>query len=304
MTKEHLGITVALKIPFFIVVTKQDICPPNIFKETMDELKKTLKIQFVQRIPIDIVDNHSDSELKIYSDQMVANRICPIFNVSSVTGKGIPELLRFLFLLKNRDENNCMLKSPHDLLEFAINEHFMVHGKGIVVSGIVRAGVARLNQTVVMGPDKNQQFQSIVIKSIHVNRISVDEAHIGEFACLLIKPQKASDKLNRDEFRKGMVILDPQAKHDTYQEFEADVVILHHASTIQPNYQSVMHCGVIRQAAQVKYIYNKQEIKTGEKGLLRLRFQYTPEYIQIGLPVLFREGRTKILGLITKVFSQ
>lgn len=44
MTKEHLGITVALKIPFFIVITKSDICPPNIFKETAEELKKTLKI--------------------------------------------------------------------------------------------------------------------------------------------------------------------------------------------------------------------------------------------------------------------
>jgi len=35
MTKEHLGITVALKIPFFIIVTKVDICPENIFTETM-----------------------------------------------------------------------------------------------------------------------------------------------------------------------------------------------------------------------------------------------------------------------------
>jgi GTPase len=27
MTKEHLGITLALKIPFFIVLTKIDMCP-------------------------------------------------------------------------------------------------------------------------------------------------------------------------------------------------------------------------------------------------------------------------------------
>jgi len=36
MTKEHLGITLALKIPFFIIITKIDICPPNILKETTD----------------------------------------------------------------------------------------------------------------------------------------------------------------------------------------------------------------------------------------------------------------------------
>jgi len=35
MTKEHLGITLALKMPFFIVLTKIDICPENIYKENM-----------------------------------------------------------------------------------------------------------------------------------------------------------------------------------------------------------------------------------------------------------------------------
>lgn len=43
MTKEHLGITLALKIPFFIIITKVDICPPNIMKETADQLNKILK---------------------------------------------------------------------------------------------------------------------------------------------------------------------------------------------------------------------------------------------------------------------
>lgn len=34
-----------------------------------------------------------------------------------------------------------------------------------------------------------------------------------------------------------------------------------------------------------------------------MRFKYTPEIIREGLSVLFREGRTKILGTITKVFK-
>ena len=42
MTKEHLGITLALKIPFFIVVTKIDLCPENVYKDTMDTLFKIL----------------------------------------------------------------------------------------------------------------------------------------------------------------------------------------------------------------------------------------------------------------------
>lgn len=38
MTREHLGISLALGIPIFIVVTKIDIAPPNIYKETMQTL--------------------------------------------------------------------------------------------------------------------------------------------------------------------------------------------------------------------------------------------------------------------------
>lgn len=38
MTKEHLGITLALKIPFFIVLTKVDLCPDNIMKSNLELL--------------------------------------------------------------------------------------------------------------------------------------------------------------------------------------------------------------------------------------------------------------------------
>jgi GTPase len=52
MTKEHLGITLALKMPFFIVLTKIDLCPENIFKENIDNLFKILKSTHVNRMPI------------------------------------------------------------------------------------------------------------------------------------------------------------------------------------------------------------------------------------------------------------
>lgn len=39
MTREHLGLVYYLKIPFFVVLTKIDLCPENIYKETMTDLK-------------------------------------------------------------------------------------------------------------------------------------------------------------------------------------------------------------------------------------------------------------------------
>ena len=47
MTKEHLGISLALEIPFFIVITKIDMIEPEVLKNTITEIKKLLKANFV-----------------------------------------------------------------------------------------------------------------------------------------------------------------------------------------------------------------------------------------------------------------
>ena len=39
MTREQLGIVFYLKIPFFVVLTKIDLCPDNIYKQTINDLK-------------------------------------------------------------------------------------------------------------------------------------------------------------------------------------------------------------------------------------------------------------------------
>lgn len=43
MTKEHIGIAVALGLPLFIVVTKIDLAPPDVAKHTLETINKVLK---------------------------------------------------------------------------------------------------------------------------------------------------------------------------------------------------------------------------------------------------------------------
>ena len=43
MTREHLGISLALGVPLFVVVTKIDIAPKNVYEETMATLQKILQ---------------------------------------------------------------------------------------------------------------------------------------------------------------------------------------------------------------------------------------------------------------------
>ena len=52
MTKEHLGLALALGVPVFVVVTKIDMCPPNILQETLQMLHKILKSPGCRKMPV------------------------------------------------------------------------------------------------------------------------------------------------------------------------------------------------------------------------------------------------------------
>jgi GTPase len=90
------------------------------------------------------------------------------------------------------------------------------------------------------------------------------------------------------------------------REFDAEVKILHHATTIQPNYQAVLHCGAIRQTVRAINIVTGEEdknfLRTNETGLIKFKFMYYPEMIKVGQVIVFREGRTKGQGYITHIY--
>ena len=49
---------------------------------------------------------------------------------------------------------------------------------------------------------------------------------------------------------------------------------------------------------------NKDLLRTGDKGHIKFRFMYRPEYLKPGTTILFREGRTKGLGRKSGICSQ
>jgi GTPase len=51
MCKEHLGVALALKVPVFFVVTKVDICPEHILKQSLQQLAAVLKRPGVKKRP-------------------------------------------------------------------------------------------------------------------------------------------------------------------------------------------------------------------------------------------------------------
>lgn len=84
MTKEHLGITLALKIPIFIVITKIDIAPKPVYEETLKTLKKILNGQYANKRAMVMKDKEDTS----ICAKGISAGLCPIFSISNVTGEG------------------------------------------------------------------------------------------------------------------------------------------------------------------------------------------------------------------------
>jgi GTPase len=100
MTKEHLGLALALQVPVFIVITKIDMCPANVLETTIASLVKILKSTGCRKIPLFI---KSSGDVLMSATNFVSERICPVFQVSNVSGVGLDLLKTFLNLL----HGNC-----------------------------------------------------------------------------------------------------------------------------------------------------------------------------------------------------
>jgi len=284
MGKEHLAIASILKFPIIIVITKIDKYPPERINEIIESIRNVLRIPGINRIPM-IVNSEED----ISTAAMILNtkRVVPIFKVSNTTGEGLNLLISFLNLLKPKKRK----EKRNDTLVY-IDEIYNVQGVGTVVLGIVVRGSISVNDNVLIGPTKTGEFIDAKVKSIQVNRVFVERIEKGTIATFAIQG------LQREYVRKGMVIL--KGKPASVSRFKAKVLVLHHPTTIREGYVATLHLYTIRQAARFERI-SKGILRTGDSSEVELRFLYRPEYIEVGQVFLFREGRTRGIGVITEI---
>lgn len=287
MTKEHLGLALALGVPVLVVVTKIDMCPANILQETLQMIHKVLKSPGCRKIPV-LVQNHDD--VVVSATNFTSERMCPIFQVSNVTGENLHLLKSFLNLLTTRMPTH--LSEP---AEFQIDETFAVPGVGTVASGTTLRGQIKLGETLLLGPDAIGNFNPIVVKSIHRKRMAVNEVKGGQTASFSLK------KYKRSQIRKGMVLVSPSVNPQACWEFDGEILVLHHPTTISVKYQAMVHVGSVRQTATILTM-SSEHLRTGDKAQVKFRFIKNPEYIRINAKLVFREGRTKAVGTVTKLY--
>jgi GTPase len=355
MSKEHMGIALALKLPIFAVINKIDMAPPNVFEESMRQVKKMLKAPGSRKLPV-VIRSEEDVLVAIRNFGDGANNVAPIFTVSCVTGASLDLLRMFLNLLPVRrrafpgasggSAGAAGGSSATGRPMFQIDDSFTT-AVGTVVSGTCRSGRFAVGHApLVIGPDGNGAWQPITIRSIHCHRTPVGSVHAGQSASFAVHK-----KVKRAAVRKGMVVVSPE---DAFcaAHFQAEILVLHHATSIQVGYEAVVHVSCVRQCARVIAIHadaddagacatdgaaagadadplrrlalpagepegpcsarrgmrrdadgnpDAKMLRAGDKAFVTFAFLYRPEHIHPGERFIFREGRSRGIGRITRV---
>jgi GTPase len=305
MTKEHIGVAIALEIPLFVVITKVDLAPENVLKKTLKDLFKILKHPQCGKMPL-LMKKSGDIDMCFGdSNGSLQSRICPVFVVSATKGTNMDLLRTFISRLratdvvkKDTEKKDDEIKDDikEDPAVMQIDDTFSVAGVGVVVSGVLRHGTFRVNEQVCLGPFSDGTFKQVVIRGLHVKRTAVQEVKAGVSCAVAIRGKG----IRRETIRRGMVLISEAVNPKPVYGFQAEVLILHHPTTIKNHYQCVIHCGCTRQAASLE-VDETAALRTGDRALVNFRFLYYPEWVEIGDTIIFREGSTKGVGKIVSI---
>ncbi|KAK3269437.1 hypothetical protein CYMTET_22120 [Cymbomonas tetramitiformis] len=298
MTREHLGIALALKVPVFVVVTKIDICSEHVLEQTTTALFKLLKRPGVKKLPF-VIRTPEDVMTCVHS--ISSGSIVPIFLASCVSGASMDLVRLFLNHVPARKEWAMSYQDPARL---HIDDSFTVQGVGTVVTGTLLAGTLSAGGQMLLGPDNLGQFKEVQVKSVRNKRVVVKSSHAGQTVAVALKSKHPRDTLKRRDVRKGMVLVDRSLNPAATFFFEAEVLILVHPTTMRVGYTPVIHSVTVRQAARIENIEEQDVLRTGDRAKVTFQFLYRPEFLTVGSHLVFREGRTKGIGTITNILSE
>jgi len=288
--KEHLGISVALKIPIIIVFTKVDMAPKPVAEMSINEVIKMLKMPGIDKIPFMVKD---ESDLIVASKNIANGRIVPIFIVSNKTGEGIDLLKKFMNFLPKRINWEERRKEKFMLY---IDDIFRVAGVGTVISGLINRGIIKENEELFIGPMADGSFKKVNAFSIYKNRVPVNSAYAGEYVTI------ALNRVSPEEIKSGMILTNDLRSVKVVWKFKADIRVLHHPTLIKIGYEPVIQLNTIKEVAK---IISSQPpfLKTGEFGSVVFQLKYRPIVINEGDTFVFREGKARGIGKITAILN-
>ncbi len=281
LTREHLGILLAMDLPTIIVITKVDRVDEGRIAEVEKQISDVLRT--VGKIPLRL---KSTSDLHMVSNKLSEGVITPILRTSAVTRAGFDLLDKLFFHLPKR---NLESKKPFQLY---IDNIYHIAGAGIVVSGSIKQGEVRAGDMLQLGPMAEGGFLSVRVQSIEMHYYRTDQATSGDIVGIALKG------VSPKEVRRGMILCKGHPK--AIREFEAEIFILNHPTRIKKGYEPVMHLETIAEATVFEQL-DSDYMMAGQSGRVRMRFKFHPYYIYEGQKFIFREGKSKGIGQVVRV---
>lgn len=300
--KQHVKLTVGSNLPMMVLITKVDVSPEHMLLSTRRVLKGTLTN--MKKIYMNI---QTLQDVVLAFHHFATGRVVPVFEVSNVTGERMNLVEAFLNLLTPLQINKD--KEP---AQFQIDDTFTVKGVGTVVSGTVLSGTIRPNDVLMLGPTRANEFDPVQIRSIERHCLPVGEVRSNEMATLALK------KVEKRDVRKGMVLASKEISPKGAWQFEAQLIILHHPTTIRERYQCMVHCGCVRQTAKILSITDIRvpegmtlptdeegkpvgALRSGFSATVKFSFVRAPEFLDEGARLIIREGDARGVGCILRV---
>ena len=340
MTREHISLVYTLRIPMFIVYTKTDLCPPNIYKMNLDYINTYYKKKM--GLNTCVISNNEERK-EIQSSFTKGTKSVPIFPISNVSGNGVELVKTFIKELelytKYKDVYN-------ENTNFIINKTYIVNGIGMVISGVLKSGTIKKGDVLYLGPngngflrdennvilDKTTLSKKMITKittkieykqnETKQNETKQNESDLHNYYKVVVKNihnnfKESVDILyagqsgcfnikpysNKTLFKRKMIKKGMRLLSvvNSVSEFDAKIKILHNPSTITKKYQPTINCEGVSQSVKILEM-DKEYLRSFDEANVRFKFMYKPEVVEPGSLFLFREGLTKGIGKIINVY--
>lgn len=182
-----------LKIPFIIIFTKADLAEPSekiigILNNKIQQYEKTFK-------------------MVEYKDQMELKNIVPYISISC-KNLNVVKITEVLYNYCTHITKSESLYS--DDTEFLVNDVFNIPEKGYIVSGLLIDGKIEVDKTYLIGPDDENMFYPVLIKTIHRKQVSCKELKSDESGSLELKV------FGNIEVNKNMIIVSKDVKSTSF----------------------------------------------------------------------------------------
>ncbi|WP_318568508.1 GTPBP1 family GTP-binding protein [Salinigranum marinum] len=280
-TREHLGILLAMELPTLVALTKVDMVDDERVSAVEREVEQLLRD--VGKTPLRVERHGVETAVEEISDAVV-----PILQTSAVTMQGL-DRLDYLF------EHLPKTTREEGRFRMYIDRSYSVTGVGAVASGTVNSGSVEAGDELLVGPMADGAFREVEVRSIEMHYHRVDRAKAGRIVGIALKGVREAD------LERGMVLLPRDADPDPVRRFEAEVMVLNHPTRIGAGYEPVVHLETISEAA----VFRPEggQLLPGDTGTTDVEFKFRPYLVEAGQRFVFREGRSKGVGTVTRVYD-